>query len=97
MWRMGAGAFAGVFATVLTHPMDVIRARLTVQSHTNKQYKGLCASAWCVLQRVGKSKRVTVNSSVYTYVHRFLFCTSHLYADYFIGHQYSIKFVVVTI
>lgn len=41
VWRMGAGAFAGVFATVVTHPMDVVRARLTVQSHSAKTYRGL--------------------------------------------------------
>lgn len=37
---MGAGAFAGVFATVLTHPMDVVRAKLTVQSQAHKTYNG---------------------------------------------------------
>ena len=39
--RMGAGAFAGVFATVLTHPIDVVRARLTVQSQTDMAYRGV--------------------------------------------------------
>lgn len=40
MWRMGAGALAGSFATILTHPMDVIRANLTVQSPANSVYRG---------------------------------------------------------
>ena len=40
---MGAGAVAGMFATVLTHPMDVIRAKLTVQSQNAKVYKGMQA------------------------------------------------------
>lgn len=40
VWRMGAGAFAGVFATVLTYPMDVVRAKLTVQSQARKTYNG---------------------------------------------------------
>ena len=35
---MGAGASAGVIATLLTHPIDVVRARITV--HQTKQYKG---------------------------------------------------------
>lgn len=30
LWRMAAGATAGTFATMLTHPLDVVRARLTV-------------------------------------------------------------------
>ncbi len=37
---MGAGAFAGMFGTVLTHPMDVIRAKLTIQSQQSKMYRG---------------------------------------------------------
>ena len=37
---MAAGAFAGMFATVLTHPIDVVRAKLTVQSHQSQVYKG---------------------------------------------------------
>ena len=41
VYRMGAGAFAGMFATILTHPMDVIRAKLTIQSQTTKVYKGV--------------------------------------------------------
>ncbi len=41
VWRMGAGAVAGVFATLLTHPMDVVRARLTVQSRQETQYRGI--------------------------------------------------------
>ncbi len=40
VYRMGAGAFAGMFATILTHPMDVIRAKLTIQSQNTKVYEG---------------------------------------------------------
>ena len=40
VWRMGAGASAGIFATILTHPIDVVRARLTVQSQITQQYRG---------------------------------------------------------
>ena len=39
LWRMGAGASAGMIATLLTHPIDVVRARITVQQ--TKQYKGI--------------------------------------------------------
>lgn len=39
LWRMGAGASAGILATVLTHPIDVVRARLTVQKTAH--YKGI--------------------------------------------------------
>ena len=35
---MMAGTFAGMFATILTHPIDVIRAKITIQT-TNK---GMC-------------------------------------------------------
>ena len=42
VWRMGAGATAGVFATLVTHPMDVVRARLTVQQPSDATaYRGL--------------------------------------------------------
>lgn len=30
---MGAGATAGSFATILTHPIDVVRAQVTVGSN----------------------------------------------------------------
>lgn len=33
--RMLAGLAAGVFATTLTHPMDVVRANLTVTQHSH--------------------------------------------------------------
>ena len=36
MVRMSVGAFAGCFATVLTHPIDLIRAQVTIET-TNKQ------------------------------------------------------------
>lgn len=41
VWRMGAGATAGTFATLLTHPIDVVRARLTIQSQVTQQYRGI--------------------------------------------------------
>ena len=44
LWRMAAGAFAGMFATVFTHPIDVIRAKLTVQSHQHKVYRGVSSN-----------------------------------------------------
>ena len=37
---MGAGATAGTFATLLTHPIDVVRARLTIQSQATQHYRG---------------------------------------------------------
>lgn len=43
-WRASSGLVAGVFATLLTHPVDVVRARLTVQDHFHKQYTG----NWCI-------------------------------------------------
>ena len=39
-WRTTSGLVAGVFATLFTHPVDVVRARLTVQDHLHKQYTG---------------------------------------------------------
>jgi hypothetical protein len=36
---MGAGASAGMIATLLTHPIDVVRARITVQQ--TRRYKGI--------------------------------------------------------
>ena len=32
---------AGVFASMFTHPMDVVRARLTVQDQSSKAYSGM--------------------------------------------------------
>lgn len=39
LWRMGAGALAGMTATLLTHPIDVVRARITVQQ--TQRYRGI--------------------------------------------------------
>ena len=39
LWRMGAGASAGMTATLLTHPFDVVRARITVQQ--TQRYRGI--------------------------------------------------------
>ena len=39
--RTTSGAMAGVFASLLTHPMDVVRARLTVQDQSHKAYNGI--------------------------------------------------------
>ncbi len=38
--RMFIGGLAGLFATLVTHPIDVVRARLTVQDSSNKTYGG---------------------------------------------------------
>ncbi len=42
--RLCVGGLAGLFATILTHPIDVVRARLTVQDSSNKIYRGTIAS-----------------------------------------------------
>ena len=42
VWRMGSAATAGTFATLLTHPLDVVRARLTVV----KDAKGKLLGNW---------------------------------------------------
>jgi solute carrier family 25 phosphate transporter 23/24/25/41 len=39
--RMCSGAMAGVFATLFTYPIDVARAKLTVQERTTKSYNGI--------------------------------------------------------
>ena len=38
--RMCVGGLAGLVATIVTHPMDVVRARLTVQDSSSKVYRG---------------------------------------------------------
>ncbi|CAI7999938.1 Calcium-binding mitochondrial carrier protein SCaMC-1 [Geodia barretti] len=38
--RICSGAMAGVFATLFTYPIDVARAKLTVQERTTKSYNG---------------------------------------------------------
>lgn len=38
--RITSGAMAGIFASIFTHPMDVVRARLTVQDQSSKAYTG---------------------------------------------------------
>ena len=43
--RMCSGAMAGVFATLFTYPIDVARAKLTVQERTTKSYNGRPVSA----------------------------------------------------
>jgi len=42
--RMCVGGMAGLVATLVTHPLDVVRARLTVQDQTHKTYRG---GSWC--------------------------------------------------
>lgn len=32
---------AGLIATLVTHPVDVVRARLTVQDQSNRTYRGV--------------------------------------------------------
>ena len=39
--RITSGAMAGIFASIFTHPMDVVRARLTVQDQSSKAYTGI--------------------------------------------------------
>ncbi|XP_065067634.1 uncharacterized protein LOC135693173 isoform X1 [Rhopilema esculentum] len=44
LWRLLSGATAGVVANTLTHPLDVVRARLTVQDRTTAdvtRYRGI--------------------------------------------------------
>ena len=44
LWRLLSGATAGVVANSLTHPLDVVRARLTVQDISSGgviKYKGI--------------------------------------------------------
>ena len=44
LWRILSGATAGVIATSATHPLDVVRARLTVQDQSFRavgQYRGI--------------------------------------------------------
>ena len=38
--RTTSGAIAGMFGTFFTHPIDVVRARLTVQDQSSKKYNG---------------------------------------------------------
>ena len=64
IWRMIAGAAAGCIATLCTYPLDLVRARLAVNSHSDFMgtfksiiqneggiaglYKGIRPSLWAV-------------------------------------------------
>ncbi len=39
--RMCVGGLAGLVATIVTHPIDVVRARLTVQDPSSRAYRGI--------------------------------------------------------
>jgi len=48
--RLNAGAMAGIVSVVVTYPLDLIRTRLSVQSVTDPQYKGI-VDAWMTIMR----------------------------------------------
>lgn len=41
VWRFLSGATAGIVSTTVTHPLDVVRARLTIQTKGNTAYSGI--------------------------------------------------------
>lgn len=56
LWRFISGGTAGIFSTVLTHPLDVVRARLTVQDSSTKgsgNYRGIFAAFRTILLEEG--------------------------------------------
>lgn len=51
--RLWAGGLAGSTACALTYPLDLVRARLTLQSSTNAKYKGIVHGLQCVVRDEG--------------------------------------------
>ena len=51
--RLMAGGLAGSTACALTYPLDLVRARLTLQSGTNAKYKGIVHGLQCVVREEG--------------------------------------------
>ena len=39
--RVTSGAMAGIFASFFTYPIDIVRAKLTVQDQSTKVYRGM--------------------------------------------------------
>ena len=55
LWRLFSGASAGVVANTITHPLDVVRARLTVQDlRGGTDYSGI----YNCLVTIGKQEGV---------------------------------------
>ena len=56
MWRLLSGGTAGVIANTCTHPLDVVRARLTVQDismRTLMKYKGISHTMKMIVKEEG--------------------------------------------
>ena len=51
--RLWAGGLAGSTACALTYPLDLVRARLTLQSGNNAKYKGIVHGLQCVVRDEG--------------------------------------------
>lgn len=50
--RLAAGAGAGIIGMSATYPLDTVRGRLTVQSGTNQQYRGIWHATRVIVQEV---------------------------------------------
>eukprot|EP00794_Sanderia_malayensis_P015814 gene15814-17409_t len=56
LWRLFSGATAGAVANAFTHPMDVVRARLTIQDISSKdaiKYKGISHAVRTIVKEEG--------------------------------------------
>ena len=51
--RLWAGGLAGCGALVLTYPLDLVRARLTLQTSANRQYNGIVHGLVTVVNKEG--------------------------------------------
>ena len=51
--RLWAGGLAGSTACAITYPLDLVRARLTLQSASNAKYKGIVHGLQCVVREEG--------------------------------------------